>query len=258
MIIPTWQETFVELQRASTVDELWKVLLAWHGIGSSSVWEEPFILFRRFHADDPDGAAVTAALLCTDHRWRKASHHLVVRLVESGGLSDADQHQLAEWFVAASLGIEIAAETFDAPDVVLAGERLADGPEIVVVSRAIWPPLRRWAAAHLVRRDPSRWRDLLDSATGLSSGNAAALAAGVMDSAEHIPANEQAVAVAVGLDSGSGIVRLAALPAPRVARRPGDGLGPSRILSFGEGSSVDARSSTGARCGVVRGPRDRR
>jgi hypothetical protein len=73
--------------------------------------------------------------------------------------------------------------------------------------------LRRWAAAHLVRQDPSRWRKLLDLATGLSSGDAAALVAGIMDAAEHIAHGERTLAVAAGLDSGSGVVRLAALPA---------------------------------------------
>jgi hypothetical protein len=223
MSIPTWQETFLDLHSASTLDELWNTLLAWHGIGSSTQWEEPFILFRRFHAHDPDGAVVTAGLLCTDHRWRKASHHLVVRLVESGVLTDADQHQLAEWFVAASLAVQIEAQTVDGPEVVLAGEPhgrdvdqppRADGePGMLVMSRAIWPPLRRWAAARLVREDPSRWRALLDAAGELPSPDAAALTAGVMDAAEHIPSDERALAVAAGLDSGSGIVRLAALPA---------------------------------------------
>jgi hypothetical protein len=223
MSIPTWQETFLNLHRASTLDELWSVLVAWHGIGSSTQWEEPFILFRRFHADNPDGAAITAALLCTDHRWRKGSHHLIVRLVDSGVLTDADQHQLAEWFVGASLSVEIAAETFDGPTSEFASDANGsdvvetpgahEGPEIVVVSRGIWPPLRRWAAAYLVCDDAGRWRRLLESAKDMSSGDAAALAAGVMDAAHHIPRDQRAVAVAIGLDSGSGIVRLAGLPA---------------------------------------------
>ena len=221
--VPTWPETFLDLHSASTLDELWSTLLAWRGIRSSTQWEEPFILFRRFHTDDPDGAVVTAALLCTDHRWRKAGQHLIVRLVESGVLTAADQHQLAEWFVAPSLGVEIEAELFDGLEVVVAAEldgsdveriaRAGDGPEVVVASRAVWPPLRRWAAAHLVRDDPSRWRALLDSTTDLPSRDAAALAAGVMDAAEQIPADERAIALAAGLDAGSGIVRLAALPA---------------------------------------------
>ncbi len=258
MSVPTWQETFLDLHSASTLDELWSTLLAWHGIGSSTQWEEPFILFRRFHADNPDGAIVTAALLCTDLRWRKASHHLVVRLVESRVLTDADQHQLAEWFVAASLAVEIAAQTFDGPEVALAGEphggdvdrppRTDEGSEIseiVVMSRGIWPPLRRWAAARLVREDPGRWRGLLDSTTDLSSGDAAALAAGVMDAAEHIPGDERSLAAAAGLDSGSGIVRLAALPALAALEGPDAAL--ARVCSrpFGEGAGMDAHGSRG-------------
>jgi hypothetical protein len=94
------------------------------------------------------------------------------------------------------------------------------GREVVVVSRDVWPPLRRWAAARLVRRDPDRWRGLLDAAEVLSSRDAAALTAGIMDAAEHIPNDDRAVAVAVGHDSGSGIVRLAALPAFAVLEGP--------------------------------------
>ena len=74
---PSWQDTFLALHRAATLEELWTVLLGPHGIRSSSAWEEPFALFRRFHADDSEHAATTAALLCTDHRWRKGNNRLI-------------------------------------------------------------------------------------------------------------------------------------------------------------------------------------
>ena len=74
---PSWQETFLALHRAATLEELWTVLLGPHGIRSSSAWEEPFALFRRFHADDSEHAATTVALLCTDHRWRKGTNRLI-------------------------------------------------------------------------------------------------------------------------------------------------------------------------------------
>lgn len=67
---PSWQETFLALHRAATLEELRTVLLVPHSNRSSSAWEEPFALFRRFHADDAEHAAITVALLCTDHRWR--------------------------------------------------------------------------------------------------------------------------------------------------------------------------------------------
>lgn len=220
---PTWLGTFDDLHRASSVEELWSVLLSWHGIRSSTQGEEPYALFRRFHADEPDGAVVTAALLCTDHRWRKASHHLIVRLVESGVLTEADEQQLAEWFVADVFGLQVETEVFDGPEIfVFDGPNdfddqghtpgTGDAAEMVTLNRSIWPPLRRWAAARLVAQDPNRWRNLLDAADAMPAREAAALAAGVMDAVALIPIEERRDAVAAGLSSGSGIVRLAALP----------------------------------------------
>jgi hypothetical protein len=53
---------------------------------------------------------------------------------------------------------------------------------------------------------------LFELAEALPSRDGAAIAAGVIDGADHIPAPDLPAAVALGLASGSGIVRLAALP----------------------------------------------
>jgi hypothetical protein len=74
MIVPSWPETLVGLHSAETLEDLWRVLLMPHGVRSVSAWDEPFELFRQFHCDDATDAAMTALLLCSDHRWRKASH----------------------------------------------------------------------------------------------------------------------------------------------------------------------------------------
>jgi hypothetical protein len=95
-LIPSWIETFEDLQSASTVEELWGVLLVWHGIRSSSVWDEPYLLFIRFHRHDSTNADVTAALLCSDHRWRKAAHHLIDRLTSSDVLDDDQLDRIAD------------------------------------------------------------------------------------------------------------------------------------------------------------------
>jgi hypothetical protein len=218
MTAPGWLDTFHDLHAASSVEELWGVLLSWHGIRSSTQWEEPYVLFRRFHAEEPSGAVITAALLCTDHRWRKASHHLIARIIDSGLLAAADEVQLAEWFTAPVLGVELeAAENASVDEVADLSASLVmvpvGDPSVSVVERSIWPPLRRWAAARLVAQDPKCWRSLLDTALALPARDGAALAAGVMDATTHLPSAERAEAVAAGLASGSGIVRLAALPA---------------------------------------------
>lgn len=213
-----WLVTFHDLHAASSVEELWSVLLSWHGIRSSTPWEEPYVLFRRFHAEEPAGAVVTAALLCTDHRWRTASHHLIARIIDSGLLAAADELQLAEWFIAPTLGVELEAveiASVDEPvDLGASSVTVPVGdPDVSVVERSIWPPLRRWAAARMVAQDPRCWRSLLDAASALPSRDGAALAAGVMDATTHLPSAERAEAIAAGLASGSGTVRLAALPA---------------------------------------------
>jgi hypothetical protein len=224
MIIPTWIETSAELRSATTAPELWSVLVSWHGIRSSSVWEEPFSLLARVHRDNPAHGEVTAALLCTDHRWGKASHHLIHRVCDSGLLGEPQIDELAEWFVGERFEIEVV----PGPDLTGAGSpafRHAPGGRgaapisvsaasaMSIVRRPIWPPLRRWAARHLVGRSPVRWRELIAVAETLPSRDGAALAAGVMDAASYIPPAEQPAAISFGLASGSGIVRLAALPA---------------------------------------------
>jgi hypothetical protein len=161
-------------------------------------------------------------LLCTDHRWRKASHHLVVRLVESDVLSDTEVEELAEWFVGGAIGVEVEV-TEPAAVEVMAADQLVDGggdepkegggaAAHGMIERPIWPALRRWGSALLVTRDPGRWRGLLDAAKALPSRDGDALAAGVMDASAHIPTRDRSDALAEGLAWGSGIVRLAALP----------------------------------------------
>jgi hypothetical protein len=102
---PSWQETFLALHRAATLEELWTVLLAPHGIRSSSAWEEPFALFRRFHADDSEHAAITVALLCTDHRWRTGTNRLIEHLAGSEVLDDVARDQLSDWFHGDALAV---------------------------------------------------------------------------------------------------------------------------------------------------------
>ena len=77
MVSPTWEETLLELHRVETVAELWMVLITPHGLRGSALWEEPIGLFRKFHEHDTDGVVVTAALLCTDYRWRKGARLVV-------------------------------------------------------------------------------------------------------------------------------------------------------------------------------------
>lgn len=225
---PSWQETFLALHRAATLEELWTVLLGPHGIRSSSAWEEPFVLFRRFHADDSEHAATTVALLCTDHRWRKGVNRLIDHLAGSEVLDDVARDQLSDWFLGdalvvsaprrwfpKSLLVELSA-TPDPPaatvQLTVADRSRADEHALVIAQRSIWPPLRRWAACHAVERSPARWAALLTHAGVLDARDGAAMAAGVMDAAAAIAEGERLDVVETGLAWGSGSVRLAALP----------------------------------------------
>ena len=199
-LTPNWVETFHDLQSTSTVEGLWGVLVAWHGIRGSSGWDEPYRLFMRFHRHDSTNAEVTAALLCTDYRWRTATRHLIDRLAASGVLDDERLDELADWF--SGEACEISIETPDA--------QRPDGA--ATVRRPIWPPLRRWAARHQVERHPERWRDVIDASAALSSRDAAATVAGVMDAADHVPPDDRPALAQIGVRHGSGTVRLAALP----------------------------------------------
>lgn len=214
MITPTWVETFQELHSATTAPALWGVLVSLHSIRSSLAWEEPLVLFTRFHRDDAADAVVTAALLCTDHRWGKASNHLIQHICTSGVVAAPQIDELAEWFLVETFEIEImsarrhGSRGRSAADVGTPGAGMTS-----VVCRPVWPPLRRWAARHQLQRSPLLWRELLELAETLPSRDGAEVAAGVMDASSHIPTVDQPAAIALGLASGSGIVRLAALHA---------------------------------------------
>jgi hypothetical protein len=245
---PSWQDTFLALHRASTLEELWTVLLVPHGIRSSSAWEEPFGLFRRFHAADSEHAATTVALLCTDHRWRKGVNRLIDQLAGSEGLDDVARDQLSDWFLGdalvvsaprrwfpESLLVELSATPDPAATLQLtdADRSRADERAVVAARRSIWPPLRRWAACHAVERSPARWAAVLTQAAVLATRDGAAMAAGVMDAAAAIAEGERLDAVETGLAWGSGTVRLAALP--RLAELRGADVAMNR--AFGDPSA---------------------
>ena len=156
----------------------------------------------RFHRHDSTDAVVTAALLCTDHRWRRGSHHLVHRLGDAGVLTARDVEALAEQFLSETLDIEVV----DDSSITGGSGRLPDDSPGSIVSRPIWPPLRRWAAWQVVQRDPARWRELLAYADELPLSPGAAVAAGVLDAADRIPVADVRDVVTAGLAAGSGKV----------------------------------------------------
>lgn len=216
-MFPSWQQTLADLHSAETAEELWAVLLTPHGIRSTSAWDEPYMLLRRHHPQPGPETAFTALLLCTDHRWRKAARLLIRRLAESDRLDADDLDDLAEAFAESRVTV---------------GE--IDGQPIV---RRVWPPLRRWSATRRVNAEPWLWRTLLEQAAQEPTDDGSALAAGVMDAADALPADDRLQAVEVGLAWSTGPVRIAAL-AP-FARLAGDDAAIERALGD---SSAKVRS----------------
>ena len=56
-----------------------------------------------------------------------------------------------------------------------------------VAARQVSPPLRRWSAAHLVRRDPSSWLEIWRNAENVEARGAAAVKCGVLDAFACVP-----------------------------------------------------------------------
>lgn len=189
-------DDLVALHSAEDVGELHRRLLCFgDGGGNRADAFEPSCLLHRFHADEPDSAAVTALLLLTDLRWRNATSRLVRRIEESGLVPHDQLDLLAPTFVAAGPQVywEAPGDWFDGPAIVLdpdshdvvdvvAAEDLEepdDGP--VVFAREIPPPLWRWAAARAVRSDPACWGALVKWARAVEPRAGAAIMFGLVD-----------------------------------------------------------------------------
>lgn len=115
-------DDLVTLHSAENADELHRRLLCFgDGGGNKDDAFEPWWLLHRFHADEPDGAAVTALLLLTDRRWRHATSRLVRRIDESGLVLDDQLDLLAQAFLGAGPQVywEAAGDWFDGPAIVL-------------------------------------------------------------------------------------------------------------------------------------------
>jgi hypothetical protein len=197
---------------ASTADELRKALVLHPTLRSSADAFEPEALFAKHHRDQPEDAIVTALLLLTDTRWRDATSRLVRRIEATNIIDDEGLDLLAyaflqadrflywrmpvEWFEgpAGSIDIELEPNAASHRSVVedqhdVEGDLDEDDvDEPVVAPRAVSPPLRRWAAARLVTRDPQRWTGIWHDAEAGESRVTAAIKCGVLDAIESIPA----------------------------------------------------------------------
>ena len=193
---------FVALHGAHDPVELHRRLLCFGaGGGNKADAFEPWCLFHGVHADQPDGAAVTALLLLTDRRWRNATSRLVRRIDESGLVPDDQLDLLAHTFLAAGPQVywEAPGDWFAGPAIVLDpdGDDVVDAADIedqeeepddgpVVFAREIRPPLRRWATARIVRSDPGGWAPLVKRAREVDPRDGAAIMFGLLDGIDAV------------------------------------------------------------------------
>lgn len=219
----------VSLWTAASADVLHRVLVL-HPYGrESSDAFEPIALLTKHHATEPGTSVATATLLLTDRRWRGGVGQLVRGIADSGLLTPEQLDAMAlaflaadryvywpvpdAWFTAESVALVIRDDVGENADEVAVSE----GPAVAV--RDVAPPLRRWAAARLVAREPAAWPRVLARAQDLDARHGAAVVAGMFESIGLMPAAAQAWLVTKGTTWPHQSVRRAALEV--VAARDG-------------------------------------
>lgn len=207
----------VAISGAERPDELWRWLVGVRATYTDTNTFVPLGAFRGLHEHDPEDAGRTAALLCTDARYRKVTGRLI-RGVEASGL--VGERELGDLAVACALYDELR---WPVPDewvrdgTVRASARAlkAAGPSpVVVLPRPIEPPLRRWGAAWAVRHGRLRVFDghhVLDIVERLPPRAGDHVLLGLLDAGPDLPADVRDAVIKLGVRWTTGTVRLGAL-----------------------------------------------
>ena len=116
-----------------------------------------------------------------------------------------------------------------------------------LVRRDLPPPLRRWAAARMVRQEPSSWGAVFARTRELDSRSAAAIMNGLLDVVDMVPMPTQDLLVRAGLDSSDHAVRRVGLGL--VAARDGSAAAYARAIR-----DPNARIRAWAQAGVETQP----
>jgi hypothetical protein len=207
---------------AESPEELWRALVLGGGLGASPNHWDAGLLFRRHHGNGQPGALDTALLLCTDLRWRRATAGLIAEIADFGVLDGDDLFVLAESFLNDAVVWEAPAAWTDGGWIEIVLYESADGdgggpgeddppPGPLQVRREVRPPLRRWAAAELLRQCPERLDDVFARAQALSARDAAAVVAGMIDASDSLGHQRAQRVLQIGLGWPAGWVRLVAL-----------------------------------------------
>lgn len=214
-------DDFVELWSAENPEALWKVLTLRDGLTGAHPFEA-LGLFRRHHDNGESGAVTTALLLCTASRWGRDTARLIAGLVDTAVLVDEDLDELASTFLwsdrfrfeypawwIGSEWISIDLEGPAGPVSIPLGR--VDPDSTVASERDIVPPLRRWAAARVLRTDPRTLDKLRARAAELGPIDGGAVVSGLLDAVEILDARGARRTIELGLGWPRGSVRLLAL-----------------------------------------------
>lgn len=211
MILP-WLEDSARISGAATPDSLWRYLAGNVHLRAMPNTFEPVCAFQRLHRDRPAHALRTAQLILTDLRWRRVTAPLVVDIEQSGILSEGDLDRLADGFLwEDTLAWPVPEQWLRDGTVRVGRGSHKPGRTAVVIDRMIPPPLRRWAAARIVGRQPRRAADVLERVGGMDAGAGDATMAGVLDAAASLPPDARAELTELGCAWPNGTVRLRAL-----------------------------------------------
>lgn len=207
-----------ELRAATSIEELHRLLVTRRVGGRSGRHQEAVELFVHHHGDDPGGAVDTAVLLCTEWRWNRCTAKLIAGICVTGILDDLALDELADRLLwpdrprvrhpLSWLGLEWTA--LDASGTVVGHGVDQDRPVDSERSPAE-PPLLRWAAGHLLRRQRTDLDRLRKRATSLDSLHGPLVIAGALDVADSLTDGDAQRAIDLGRASGRAQVRKVAL-----------------------------------------------
>lgn len=249
---PSWSEIdplsdLVALWTADNPEELWRALVLQPGESTTDDWAAVDIL-RRHHGDGTPGALRTALLLCTDRRWERCTHRLIAGIVATSILGKDDRDALAACFLWSDR------YRFEYPagwlgtirvDIDMYGDERAVSPRIVHLDpstpvpaeRSIASPLRRWAAAWVLRTDPSMFDAVSVRAVELGAIDGGAVLSGLLDAVDVLDGDGARTAIDLGLGWKRASVRLVALDLltaidPEAARRRAAGDADAKVRNW--------------------------
>jgi hypothetical protein len=196
---------------AETPESLWLYLVATPTLRAIPNDFEAMVAFKKLHGDGTPGAARTAALLCTDLRWRRCATTMIARVEEYEILTAAELDDLAEAWLWQDRYHWPVPGSWLRQNRKLARQARHHGSEKVSIERDVWPPLRKWSARRIATASPGRSGDVLERVVVLDSRAGDAAMTGLLDAAERFADEARDVLLELGCQWPSGSVRFRAL-----------------------------------------------